>query len=196
MSPRPDRRAERLPQILAAARTVFARSSFAEARMEDIAQVAGLSKAAIYLYFPSKDELISALLQQYFAAAFADLTALHTVAGPLRDRLESWTNRWIDELESDAAYLAVGHEFFAVAARRAEVRVVVRDYYRRFRAELTTLLTTAQAQGERLALPPADLATAVVALFEGLSMLWMLDPEAIDLRVVTAHALAGWLNPP
>lgn len=196
MSPRPDRRAERLPQILAAARAVFARSSFAEARMEDIAQAAGLSKAAIYLYFPSKDELISALLQQYFAAAFADLTALHTVAGPLRERLGIWAERWIDELERDAAYLAVGHEFFAVAARRAEVRVVVRDYYRRFRAELTTLLTTAQAQGERLALPPAELATALVALFEGLSMLWMLDPEAIDLRVVTAQALAGWLGSP
>jgi hypothetical protein len=82
------------------------------------------------------------------------------------------------------------------AARRAEVRVVVRDYYRRFRAELTTLLTTAQAQGERLALPPAELATALVAPFEGLSMLWMLDPKAIDLRVVTAQALAGWLISP
>ena len=67
MSPRPDRRAERIPQILEAARAVFARSGFAQSRMDEIAREAGLSKAAIYLYFPGKDELISALLQQYFA---------------------------------------------------------------------------------------------------------------------------------
>jgi hypothetical protein len=59
MSPRPDRRAERLPQILAATRTVFARSSFAEVRMEGIAQAASLSKAAIYLTVQAQGERLA-----------------------------------------------------------------------------------------------------------------------------------------
>lgn len=191
MSPRPDRRAERIPQILQAARLVFARSGFAQARMEDIAQAAGLSKAAVYLYFPSKDEVIAALLQQYFADAFADLASLRDAAGPLRERLGAWAERRIVELEADAAYLGVGYEFFAVAARQEPVREVLRGYYRRYRAELAALIERADGTVAR----PAELAAALVALFEGLTMLWMLEPEGLDMRAVSARALDGLLGP-
>jgi TetR/AcrR family transcriptional regulator, fatty acid metabolism regulator protein len=194
MSPRPNRRAERIPQILEAARAVFARSGFAEARMEDIAEAAGLSKATLYLYFPSKDELIGALLQQYFANAFVDLTALRDAPGALRERLGAWSTRRIAELEADVVYLALGYEFFAVAARQPAVRTVLRDYYRRYRAELTALIAGAATQGEPLSLPPPELATALVAFFEGLTMLWMLDPDSLNLHAVTASALDGLLG--
>lgn len=195
MSPRPDMRAERVPQILQAARAVFARSGFAQARMEDIAQEAGLSKAALYLYFASKDELIAALLQQYFADAFADLAALRDAPGSLRHRLGAWAERRIAELEADAAYLSVGYEFFAVAARQQSVRAVLRDYYRRYRAELAALIERAGPRSPRAA-GQAELAAALVALFEGLTLLWMLEPEDVNLRAVTARALDGLLGPP
>lgn len=194
MSPRPDRRAERIPQILEAARAVFARSGFAQARMDEIAREAGLSKAAIYLYFPSKDELISALLQQYFAGAFADLASLHGAPGSLRLRLGAWAERRIAELEADAAYLSVGYEFFAVAARQEAVRDVLRDYYRRYRAELAALIDRAGPRSAGAA-GQAELAAALVALFEGLTLLWMLEPEGVNLRAVTARALDGLLGP-
>jgi AcrR family transcriptional regulator len=193
MSPRPDRRAERIPQILQAARAVFARSGFAQARMEEIAGEAGLSKAAIYLYFPSKDELIRALLLQYFAGAFADLASLHGAPGSLRLRLGAWAERRIAELEADAAYLSVGYEFFAVAARQEAVRDVLRDYYRRYRAELAALIDRAGPRSA--AAGQAELAAALVALFEGLTLLWMLEPEGVNLRAVTARALDGLLGP-
>ncbi|HEY6540074.1 MAG TPA: helix-turn-helix domain-containing protein, partial [Ktedonobacteraceae bacterium] len=66
MSPRPDVSEERRNQILAAASTVFARSGFHEARMDDIAEEVGLSKGALYLYYKSKDAIIAALLKFFF----------------------------------------------------------------------------------------------------------------------------------
>lgn len=51
--------------ILNAALRVFARSGFAEAKMEEVAAAAALSKAALYLYFPSKDALLQSLLKRY-----------------------------------------------------------------------------------------------------------------------------------
>jgi AcrR family transcriptional regulator len=189
MSPRPDRRAERIPQILHAARTVFSRNGFAATRMEDIALEAGLSKAALYLYFPSKDDLIGVLLRHYFAAAFNDLAALHAAPGSLRSRLGAWSDRRIAELTADAAYLAIGYEFYAVAARQETVRAILRDYYARYRAELEALITVATGQGEQFALPPSELATTLVAFYEGLTLLWMLDPAAVDLAGVTSAAL-------
>jgi AcrR family transcriptional regulator len=51
--------------ILNAALRVFAQAGFAEAKMDQVAASADLSKAALYLYFPSKDALLQSLLKRY-----------------------------------------------------------------------------------------------------------------------------------
>ena len=51
--------------ILNAALRVFAQTGFAEAKMDQVAAAADLSKAALYLYFPSKDSLLQNLLKHY-----------------------------------------------------------------------------------------------------------------------------------
>jgi AcrR family transcriptional regulator len=48
---------ERQRQILSAARQVFVQSGYAATRVEDVAKAAGLSKGAVYFYFPSKQAL-------------------------------------------------------------------------------------------------------------------------------------------
>ncbi len=53
----PSRRAD----VLAAARDAFNARGFAGARMDDIARAVGISKAALYLDFPSKQALFEAL---------------------------------------------------------------------------------------------------------------------------------------
>jgi AcrR family transcriptional regulator len=51
--------------ILTAALRVFAQMGFAEAKMDQVAAAAELSKAAVYLYFPSKEALLQSLLKRY-----------------------------------------------------------------------------------------------------------------------------------
>jgi AcrR family transcriptional regulator len=51
--------------ILNAALRVFAQTGFAEATMDQVAAAADLSKAALYIYFPSKDVLLRSLLKRY-----------------------------------------------------------------------------------------------------------------------------------
>jgi len=53
----------RLEAILAAAERVFSRHGYHEARMDDIAAEAELSKGALYYYFQSKDEIFARLLE-------------------------------------------------------------------------------------------------------------------------------------
>jgi AcrR family transcriptional regulator len=54
------RKAARPAEILAAALDVFAESGFAAARLDEIARRAGVSKAALYLYYETKEELFRA----------------------------------------------------------------------------------------------------------------------------------------
>jgi AcrR family transcriptional regulator len=51
--------------ILNAALRIFAQTSFAEAKMDEIAAAAELSKGTLYLYFPTKEALLQSLIRRY-----------------------------------------------------------------------------------------------------------------------------------
>lgn len=53
---------ERRTAILEAALAVFSEHGFAAARLDDVAQKAGVAKGTLYLYFPDKEALFEALL--------------------------------------------------------------------------------------------------------------------------------------
>ncbi len=75
---RPDARPS---EILAAALALFSEKGFSSSRMEDVAARAGVSKGAIYLYFPDKFALLKALVQQAIGGQI-------DLAARLVDRLE------------------------------------------------------------------------------------------------------------
>jgi AcrR family transcriptional regulator len=70
---RPDARPR---EIIDAALDVFAEKGFAGARLDDVAARAGLSKAAIYLYFEDKIALLDAVIQDAAGGAIESVAAL------------------------------------------------------------------------------------------------------------------------
>ena len=73
---------ERPQQILDAAFTVFGEHGLQGARLEDIAQVAGVAKGTIYLYFPNKDELFRAVIRSTLVAELERAESLLTTGTP------------------------------------------------------------------------------------------------------------------
>ncbi|WP_417248987.1 TetR/AcrR family transcriptional regulator [Celeribacter sp.] len=64
-APKFRRRKEARPdELLDAALALFTEKGFDRTRVEDIARRAGVSKGAVYLYFPSKDAMIEALVDR------------------------------------------------------------------------------------------------------------------------------------
>lgn len=107
------RRPEARPQeILAAALTLFSERGFAATRLEDVAALAGLSKAAIYLYFPDKNALLRAIVEE---AVSANLDAVRSVLaahhGPVApftsDFLETMATRLSTSRLSDVIKLVI-----------------------------------------------------------------------------------------
>ncbi|MCB1390146.1 MAG: TetR/AcrR family transcriptional regulator [Rhodobacteraceae bacterium] len=64
-----DEQDPRRAAILMAAAAVFARYGFKRTSMEDIAKAAGISRAAIYLHYRSKQDVFRSLVQGYFEIA-------------------------------------------------------------------------------------------------------------------------------
>jgi len=56
-------------KIVAAARSVFEQRGFNDARISDIAQAAGVSHGTVYVYFTSKDAILSAVITEVLTEA-------------------------------------------------------------------------------------------------------------------------------
>jgi len=74
---------ERHEAILDAAERVLARSLDQVVNVADVADEASLAKGTVYLYFPSKDELLLAVHERRIDAFFRDVIALVESAPPV-----------------------------------------------------------------------------------------------------------------
>ncbi len=67
------RRKEARPQeLLDAALALFVQKGFSATRAEEVAAQAGVSKGTLYLYYPSKEELLKAVIAHYLSARIAE----------------------------------------------------------------------------------------------------------------------------
>src|SRR5215212_9140398 len=80
------RPAHRPQQIIEAALEVFGECGLANARLQDIAQRAGVSKGTIYLYFPNKEELFREVIRET-AVANIELGEKITATGTPTEQL-------------------------------------------------------------------------------------------------------------
>ena len=62
--------------ILAAAFDVFRTYGFRRTAMDDIAQKAGMSRAALYLHYRNKEDIFQSLVQVYFDATCAEVSRI------------------------------------------------------------------------------------------------------------------------
>ncbi|MCE9650834.1 MAG: TetR/AcrR family transcriptional regulator [Parvibaculum sp.] len=109
-APKRQRRKEARPaEIMSAALHLFSERGFATTRLEDVAEAAGVSKATIYLYFASKDDLFKAIVRE--------------VASPRIEEIEAF----IDGFDGTAIDLLRGLYVHASAiARSPELRPIIK----------------------------------------------------------------------
>ncbi|HSI50434.1 MAG TPA: TetR/AcrR family transcriptional regulator [Ideonella sp.] len=104
-SQRQRRKDARPQELLDAALALFVEKGFAATRSDEVAQRAGVSKGTLYLYFPSKEDLLKAVIQQTLATEIAEgerVRQAHTgsCTEMLVDVLAEW---WVKIFESPAS---------------------------------------------------------------------------------------------
>jgi TetR/AcrR family fatty acid metabolism transcriptional regulator len=173
---------ERQAQILEAAIREFAQHGFHATRMEDIAREAGLSKGAVYLYYKSKDAIIGALLRTLFAWELRGTRSIIDGKGTASERLLAITHMFADELDRLVVAMPILLEFYAVAFRQTVVREHLGQMYEEFRTPLAQLIQQGIDEGEFRAVEPDEVALTWIALAEGLTLLWVVNPRGITWR--------------
>lgn len=144
-------------EILDAAETLLLRDGYDDATMAAIAQAAGVANNSVYWYFPSKDDLLAAVLLRRQERALAEVADLATSS------LEERVLALLAQLDQVANLTAAVHE-------RARHSTAVADMHQAFHAAAEREL----GEGFRdMGLGPQDArraAAAIMAMVEGIHL--------------------------
>jgi AcrR family transcriptional regulator len=182
--------------LLDAAEEVFARRGFDGAALEDIADVAGYTRGAIYSHFGSKAELFLAVVErqrQQFLDGFADvIAAFHRLDDLDTDELADRWSQLITQEGPDRAVL--GYEFTLFLLRNPEARERVAVQREETAHALADYITKGAARlGGELSMPALELASVILAANDGVTLNSLLDGQAVFrpfLRMVVANIVA------
>jgi AcrR family transcriptional regulator len=154
--PHLDRDAKR-SQILDAAEKLLLRDGYDATPMAAIARRAGVANAAVYWYFPSKDDVLAAVLKRRQERALA--TAPDAATASLDDRVIAL----LEQLDEVANLTAAVHE-------RASRSAAVAEVHRGFHAAAEGFLRTEfRAAGLRVD-DARRAAAAIMAIVEGIHL--------------------------
>lgn len=95
---------DRGEQILAAAYTVFGEKGFFTAKMDDIAQEAGVAKGTLYLYYANKEELFHAVIEKNLRDYFTEYKEILNEKKSFSDQLVSLVRHYLTFIRDRADF--------------------------------------------------------------------------------------------
>ncbi|WP_067624270.1 TetR/AcrR family transcriptional regulator [Alicyclobacillus acidiphilus] len=114
----------------------------------DIADVIGIQKASIHYYFPSKDNLVHSVLQDYRRAAADSLRSFEANAKSPREKLDRYFRYWKDKLACEPTDMCLcamlaSEESILPEESRSEIQA----HFEEMRAWIQRVLEEAKASG-------------------------------------------------
>lgn len=166
-------------ELLTAARRLLAEKGYAPVTARDLVAVSGTNLASIGYHFGSKAGLLNEAIgevSEEWTDQLAEIVMAVPAASPLERGLLAW-DAMVNSLNGKRALLLSSVEALAQAERTPRLREQFAEQYRRCRTRVAKLV--AQSLGE--ATTPDDprclaLAGFVIAVCDGLSVQWLLDP--------------------
>ena len=185
-APAPTEKAE---SILTAARRMFLASGFGAVSMDAIAREAGASKATLYAYFASKEELFGAVVAREGERYFRGFSAGELDPDEVEASLADIAERFLELVLSPDA-IAVNRITIAEAVRFPQLGAVFwRAGPERTRAQIEAFLRRADAAGTLRVADPRRAAEQFIALLRGdlhLRQLLRLDPPVAQSELAAA----------
>ncbi len=155
-------------EILEAARRVFADKGFNEASVDDIAQVAGVAKGTLYLYYASKRDLYWEALKCGLVALDGELEKAVAAASGTEGKIRAFMATKLGYYEEHRDFFKIYHaEFGHVLGQPACLHDDIKKFHLRQVRLLTAALEDGMRRGEVRKLPAETTAFAIVNLTRG-----------------------------
>lgn len=170
--------AQRRKEILAAARRCFSVRGFHATGMAHIAKEFGMSAGHIYNYFPSKNAIIEAIVQEGMEEFYANHQALKACRGDYEKLYEHLSNTFKRLFTNERMCLSL--EILSAASHDANLQAVLHENDRQVRQHLSEMVGYIEGDDDRLINARVDL---MMAQFEGIGLRKLRNPD-FDLEMI------------
>jgi len=171
-------------EILDAAMRVFAREGYHRAKMEAVADEAGIGKGTVYEYFKSKTDLFLALhdhmiaeLKNFYMKELAKVTEPVVMLERFIDVAFQTFRLW-------EPFFLVFFDFWAEGGRGEQqdlLQTRLRDAYAESRNDIAAIIAAGVKDGSFRCDDPLLTAANILASLDGLVLQWLCDRNAFDL---------------
>jgi len=193
MSPRVDVAEERRTQIIEAAIACLAREGYHRTTMDDIVHASGLSKGALYWYFPSKEDLFLAILDVWMRE-LQEATAPADAQAPTPQQLRAWVEAFTRFAEMDPGRVRLIVEFWAEVHRSRAIDQRLGELCRQRALPLVRIIEQGIARGELRPVDAFAVAHTFLAVYDGLLLQRILLPDHLPWPQVNQTAIDVLLN--
>ncbi len=174
-------------EILQAAMRVFARDGYHRAKMEAVAEEAGIGKGTVYEYFKSKTDLFLALhdhmLAELKAFYMKELEGISEPAAMLKRFIEvafQTFRLW-------EPFFLVFFDYWAEGGRGEQQTLLqtrLREAYAVARQDVAAIIAAGVSDGSFRCDNPVLTAAGILATLDGLVLQWLCDRNAFDLDAI------------
>lgn len=164
---------ERRRHILRTAETCFARDGFHRATIADVCREAGVSTGAVYVYFPNKEAIVRAILEDAQAERQAELRAVSAAQGGKTNQATRILLRWLTGIFTTKGRHATKLDLnlWAEAVRNPRVAKIAAAALTEATRTVSDLVSEGQrATGKATDLDPNAVATVLVSIFLGIEV--------------------------
>jgi AcrR family transcriptional regulator len=190
---------QRRTQMVVAALEVISERGYPDTRIADVAERAGVSPALVIYYFKTKDQLLTEAIRHYeeswYAVGQRRMEQLPTAAARIEEIVAMNLLAEADPAPGSSYQLWL--DFWAQAARNAEVGSVRRKSDERWREQISSVVLAGQAAGEFRDIDAQAFAIALSSLLDGLTIQIALDDPVVDPEgafELTMQFVAGQLG--
>jgi len=181
-------------RIREAARAVFAEQGLARTGLVHVARRAGMGRASLYHYYPTKDALLAGLADDLLRE---ELLAFAAAAGSSGDPFDAIVDVATGVTRLYGDWVGEGRIVMQFWAEHPER---FRSALREIRSDLAGLVLRGQKGGSiDPVLDPMGAATVVAGIIDGVLFQYFLDPDAwnegVDAHDAVRHAVEKVLRP-
>ena len=171
---------QRQSQIMEAAMKVFTKKGYANARMDDIVEEAGLSKGAIYHYYKGKRELFLALIEHWETQTFPDFYIKSEKNLSASDALRNFSNEIIKVFKTRNYVFHAEVEFWSLSNQDDEVRKRSQILYEKIINLFELVIKKGIRTKEFIKVDPRTTAIYMLSVFQGINWFCIFDDKTLS----------------
>lgn len=178
IEPRSSRGLRTQKRLIDAARAVFVRDGFLDAKITDITAEAGVSSGTFYTYFDSKEAIFTAVVSDVNLHLYVASTPSPTTSSDPVARIEATTRSYVRAYREQAGIVALLEQVATISPRFRQMRRGIREIFRNRTAGGIRRLQEA-GKADR-GISPDIAAELVISMTSNFCYVWLVLGEDYD----------------